>query len=70
VKLRFTERAVRQIEEIVDAIARESPQGARRVRERMQNLGGPTCIPPRRCHIYRSKIVAAGRQSAAANEGA
>jgi plasmid stabilization system protein ParE len=32
VKLRFTKRAVRQIEEIIDAIALESPQGARRVR--------------------------------------
>jgi plasmid stabilization system protein ParE len=38
VKLRFTKRAVRQIEEIIDAIARESPQGARRVRERMQSI--------------------------------
>jgi plasmid stabilization system protein ParE len=28
-KLRFTKRAVRQIEEIFDAIAQESPQGAR-----------------------------------------
>jgi plasmid stabilization system protein ParE len=38
VKLRFTKRAVRQIEEIIDAIALESPQGARRVRERMQSI--------------------------------
>jgi toxin ParE1/3/4 len=38
VKLRFTKRAVRQIEEIIDAIAQESPQGARRVRERMQSI--------------------------------
>jgi plasmid stabilization system protein ParE len=36
-KLRFTKRAVRQIEEIIAAIALESPQGARRVRERMQS---------------------------------
>ena len=34
-KLRFTKRAVRQIEEIIDAIALESPQGARRVRDRL-----------------------------------
>jgi toxin ParE1/3/4 len=38
VKLRFTKRGVRQIEEIIDAIAQESPQGARRVRERMQSI--------------------------------
>jgi plasmid stabilization system protein ParE len=38
VKLRFTKRAVRQIEEIIDIIARESPQSARRVRERMQSI--------------------------------
>jgi plasmid stabilization system protein ParE len=38
VKLRFTKRAVRQIEEIIGAIALESPQGARRVRERMQSI--------------------------------
>jgi addiction module RelE/StbE family toxin len=38
VKLRFTKRAVRQIEEIIDAITLESPQGARRVRERMQSI--------------------------------
>jgi plasmid stabilization system protein ParE len=38
VKLRFTKRAVRQIEEIIDAIALESPQGAQRVRERMQSI--------------------------------
>jgi toxin ParE1/3/4 len=37
-KLRFTKRAVRQIEEIIDAIALESPQGAGRVRERMQSI--------------------------------
>src|SRR5258708_2874100 len=37
-KLHFTKRAVRQIEEIIDAIAQESPQGARRVRERMQSI--------------------------------
>jgi plasmid stabilization system protein ParE len=37
-KLRFTKRAGRQIEEIIGAIARESPQGARRVRERMQSI--------------------------------
>lgn len=37
-KLRFTKRAVRQIEEIIDGIAQESPLGARRVRERMQNI--------------------------------
>lgn len=37
-KLRFSRRAVRQIEEIIDAIALESPQGARRVRERMQAI--------------------------------
>ena len=37
-KLRFTKRAVRQIEEIIDAIAQESPQGARRVLERMQSI--------------------------------
>ena len=37
-KLRFTKRAVRQIEEIIDAIALESPQGARRVRERIQSI--------------------------------
>jgi plasmid stabilization system protein ParE len=38
VKLRFTKRAVRRIEEIIDAIAQESPQGARRVRERMKSI--------------------------------
>jgi plasmid stabilization system protein ParE len=38
VKLRFTRRAVRQIEEIIGTIALESPQGARRVRERMQAI--------------------------------
>jgi toxin ParE1/3/4 len=38
VKLRFTKRAVRQIQEIIDAVALESPQGARRVRERMQSI--------------------------------
>lgn len=37
-KLRFTRRAVRQIEEIIHAIALESPQGAHRVRERMQTI--------------------------------
>jgi plasmid stabilization system protein ParE len=36
VKLRFTKRAVRQIEDIIEGIALESPIGARRVRERMQ----------------------------------
>jgi DNA-binding GntR family transcriptional regulator len=40
VKLRFTKRAVRQIEEIIDAIAQESPQGARRVRERHSRASG------------------------------
>jgi toxin ParE1/3/4 len=38
VKLRFTKRAIQQIEEIIYAIAQESPQGARRVRERMQTI--------------------------------
>jgi toxin ParE1/3/4 len=38
VKLRFTWHALRQIEEIIHGIALESPQGARRVRERMQAI--------------------------------
>jgi toxin ParE1/3/4 len=37
-KLRFTKRAARQIEEFIDAVALESPQGARSVRERMQSI--------------------------------
>jgi len=38
VKVRFTRRAVQQIEEIIAAIAQESPQGARRVRDRMHSI--------------------------------
>jgi toxin ParE1/3/4 len=38
VKLRFTKRAARQIDAIIDHIAVESPQGARRVRERMHTV--------------------------------
>ncbi|MEA2891125.1 MAG: toxin ParE1/3/4 [Bradyrhizobium sp.] len=37
-KLRFTKRAVRQIEDIIEGIALESPMGARRLRERMQSI--------------------------------
>jgi hypothetical protein len=56
VKLRFTKRAVRQIEEIIDAIAEESPQGANRVLERMQSittLGSPLPAGERSTRIVR-----------------
>jgi toxin ParE1/3/4 len=59
VKLRFTKRAVRQIEEIIDAIAQESPQGARRVRERMQSM---TTLLTEHPHIGQQTDVAGIRR--------
>jgi plasmid stabilization system protein ParE len=57
VKLRFTKRAVRQIDEIIDAIALESPQGARRARERMQSI---TTLLIEHPHIQSSAKIGAG----------
>ena len=37
-KLIFTRRATRQIEAVIEYIGKESPQGARRVRERLQTV--------------------------------
>jgi toxin ParE1/3/4 len=59
VKLRFTKRAVRQIEEIIDAIVLESPQGARRVRERMQSI---TTLLIERPHIGQQTDLAGIRR--------
>ena len=58
-KLRFTKRAVRQMEEIIGAIAQESPQGARRVRERMQGI---TTLLVERPHIGQQTDVAGIRR--------
>ena len=58
-KLRFTKGAVRQIEEIIDAIAQESPQGARRVRERMQSI---TALLIEHPHIGQQTDVAGIRR--------
>ena len=58
-KLRFTRRAVRQIEEIIDVIALELPQGARRVRERMQSI---TTLLIEHPHIGQQTDVAGVRR--------
>ena len=58
-KLRFTKRAVRQMEEIIGAIAQESPQGARRVRDRMQDI---TTLLLERPHIGQQTDVAGIRR--------
>jgi len=59
VKVRFTRRAVQQIEEIIDAVGRESPQGARRVRARMQNM---TTLLIEHPHIGQQTDVAGVRR--------
>ena len=60
-KLRFTKRAIRQIEEIIEAIAQESPQGARRVGERMQSI---TTLLIEHPHIGQQTDVAGIRRDA------
>jgi len=47
VKLVFTRRAIRQIEAITDHIAKESPQGARRVRDRLHAVTSLLIEQPR-----------------------
>jgi toxin ParE1/3/4 len=59
VKLRFTKRAVRQIGNIIDTIAQESPEGARRVRERMQSI---TTLLIEHPHIGQQTDVAGVRR--------
>jgi toxin ParE1/3/4 len=50
-KLIFTRRATRQIEAIIAYIARESPQGARRVRARLQTVTGLLIEQPYLGHV-------------------
>jgi addiction module RelE/StbE family toxin len=47
VKIVFTKTAVRQIQAIVEYIAEESPQGARRVRARLQAITSLLVEQPR-----------------------
>jgi toxin ParE1/3/4 len=47
VKLVFTRRAIRQIDAIIDHIAKESPQGARRVRDRLHAITSLLIEQPR-----------------------
>jgi addiction module RelE/StbE family toxin len=47
VKLVFTRQAIRQLNTIIDYIAQESPQGARRVRDRLHAITSLLVEQPR-----------------------